>query len=149
VLPAGSARPPLTVRPCPPPPPPPCADAAAMAEVEEDMVQAAEEHGPLVDACVYATDPRGIVTLTFTNAGAAAAALAAFSGRFYSGRRLQAAYWDGVATFGAAGVAAAAAAPAPAAAGGGRGAESERLEAFGVWLEGGGTDAAEVGANRK
>jgi len=134
-----------------------------MAEVEEDMVKAAEEHGPLEDACVYASDKHGIVTLTFHTSGAAAAALSAFSGRFYSGRRLQAAYWDGVSTFGTDGVApmqaqrksappteagetdgvaggddTATASTAAAAA------EAARLEAFGTWLEGDGDGGGAV-----
>lgn len=140
------------------------ADAAFAEELEEDVASEALRFGEVERLSIFSRHPDGVIMVKYASAGAAADALAAFSGRFFGGRRIAAGYWDGVTDFKAeaeehdasdAGAGAAAHAQpsrphggsAGGAAGDGGGAdgsagtsagdndEDVRLDAFGAWLE--------------
>jgi hypothetical protein len=141
------------------------ADAGFAEELEEDVASEALRFGEVERLSIFSRHPEGVIMVKYASAGAAADALAAFSGRFFGGRRIAAGYWDGVTDFKAeaeehdasdSGAGAAAhtrpsssagdSARRTAGGGGGSGAggsagagdddeEEVRLDAFGAWLE--------------
>ena len=53
----------------------------------------------LVQVRIFQHHPEGVVSVKFRTPDAAAACIRVMEGRFFGGRRLEAALWDGVANF--------------------------------------------------
>ncbi len=103
--------------------------AATAAELERDVRGEAARAGRVGKLRVFARHPEGVVVVKFEDEEAAAACVAALGGRWFGGRRVTAALWDGLEDF----AAAEAAVPRSAAE---EAEEAARLEAFGRELEG-------------
>jgi HIV Tat-specific factor 1 len=103
--------------------------AAAAAELERDVRGEAARAGRVGKLRVFARHPEGVVVVKFEDEEAAAACVASLGGRWFGGRRVAAALWDGLEDF----AAAEAAAPRSAAE---EAEEAARLDAFGRELEG-------------
>jgi len=107
-------------------------------DILEDMAHEAVRYGEVKS--LELRSKFGAVTIEYASAGAATAALAAFGGRFFGGRRIAAGFYDGCEfdakrKDGEGAAAAAAAAPARGSGGVKEADEEARLDDFGAWLE--------------
>ena len=93
-------------------------------ELGAEVGEEAGKYGELEKCTLFATHPDGVAMLKYRTAAGAAAAIAAFNGRFFGGNRVECGYWNGevFVTEGA---------PVD------EGKEEEALDAFGAWLESG------------
>ena len=99
-------------------------------ELEEDVVGECERaFGAVVEVKVHTTNPEGAVSVRFTSPEAAEKCVAAMRGRWFAGKQLGAAMWDGVTNYNKAGLR-----------DGDEAEERARLEAFGAELEGEGAE---------
>lgn len=69
--------------------------APRAAELEEDVLREAMRHGRVETVRVFPAHRDGVVSVRFGARDAADACVAAMDGRFYDGRRVAAARWDG------------------------------------------------------
>ena len=81
--------------------------------------------GEIQRLVVHPEHPEAPIVVRFKSTGAATAAISAFNGRWFGGRRITCDFWDGITDFGGASHAS------------GEEEEQQRLDAFGAWLEGG------------
>jgi hypothetical protein len=107
-------------------------------DLAQDVAHEAVRHGEVKS--LELRSKFGAVTIEYASAGAATAALAAFGGRFFGGRRIAAGFYDGCEfdakrKDGEGAAAAAAAAPARGSGGVKEADEEARLDDFGAWLE--------------
>ncbi len=107
------------------------ADPDLVDELEEDIVEEAQRFGEITALTIYSKHPEGVVTIKYKSAGAAAAALSSFHGRFFDRKVLSCEFWDGSTAFSDRQEAA-----GEGDAGGEVDVEDARLDAFGSWLEG-------------
>lgn len=76
------------------------ADRALPKLVEDDVAQECQRRGLRLVRCVaFGRHPRGVVTARFATPEDADACVAAMQGRFYGGRKVEAALWDGVTNY--------------------------------------------------
>jgi len=77
----------------------------AAAELKADIVAEATRFGAVAACRVFEHHPQGVVTLKYRDADSAAACLLKMHGRFFGGRRVSAAMYDGRTDYGLAGAA--------------------------------------------
>lgn len=68
-------------------------------QLEDDFREEAEKQGVVENVKVYNTNPQGVVAIKFRMEDAAQACIALMHGRYFGGRQLEAALWDGIEKF--------------------------------------------------
>jgi len=64
-------------------------------ELEKDIVTECEKFGQILKMTLFSKNPRGIVIVKFNTGYAAQETIKLMNGRFFSGKKIKAYYWDG------------------------------------------------------
>ena len=67
-----------------------------LAKLEEVIQSDCEKCGPVEKITIFASNPRGVVVVKFAQPAAASEAIKLWDGRVFDGRKVEAAFWDGV-----------------------------------------------------
>lgn len=70
-------------------------DPEALGEIEQDMWAGAEEIGPVTKVVLFDGEPEGVVSIKFKNKQDVIKCILKMNGRFYTGRKLEADFYDG------------------------------------------------------
>jgi len=100
------------------------ADVNLRKELEEDVMEEAQKCGPVMSIRSYVTSKDGVMSLRFKTIEGAENCLRRWNGRWFDGRQIEAALWDGRSRFGVDDESAVA--------------QAERLEAYGEEIAGDG-----------
>lgn len=74
-------------------------DPDAVEQLEVDVSSECTKLGPVDKVCVYKAHPQGVVSVRFRTEEAAQACITLMSGRWFGGRQIAAALWDGRTNF--------------------------------------------------
>ncbi|KAK7204496.1 hypothetical protein BZA70DRAFT_194110 [Myxozyma melibiosi] len=114
-------------------------DITAALDIKEDIREGCEEIGPVTSVILYDLERDGVMSVRFQKEEDAKECVRRMDGRFFSGRRLEAALYDGLARYKKSGK------KSGATDEDGEKEEEERLKKFGEWLESGAADAEDEG----